>query len=56
MKPHQLKIYLGLVLLAYPLYAPYARQAKQWAQYHVTSNINAFLGVDRPAFQITDNL
>lgn len=56
MKPHQFKIYVGLLLVTYPIYAPYTVRAKDWISYQVSSKLNAFLGVNRATFQITDNL
>lgn len=56
MKPHYLKICVGVLVVSYPIYGPYTVRAKEWISYEIACKVNAFLGVDRPAFQITDNL
>ena len=55
-RPHQFKIYLGIVIVTYPLYVPYTIRLKNWVSFQVASKINNFLNVDRSTFQITDNL
>ena len=55
-RPHQYKIYLIVIFLTYPLYAPQAIKAWDWVGFHAASKVNSFLSVDRSSFQITDNL
>ena len=55
-RPHQYKIYLGIVLVTYPLYSSYLYRLKDWGSYQVAKAANSFLAVDNSAFQITDNL
>jgi hypothetical protein len=55
-RPHQYKIYLAVIVLTYPLYAPQAVKVKNWVSFQVASRVNSFLSVDRSAFQLTDNL
>lgn len=56
MRPHKGKIYLGIVLVSYPLYSQYALQFGRWAKYQLAYQVNQLLLVDQPPFQITDNL
>lgn len=56
MRPHKGKIYLGIILVSYPLYSQYALQFGRWAKYQLAYQVNQLLLVDQPPFQITDNL
>ena len=55
-RPHKYKIYLGVMVVTYPLYSSQLIRFNKWASYQVAARVNAFLQTDKATFQITDNL